>query len=244
MDIWTSDALAEDGAQAFFKAAADRQASAERSAATTNRLGFIVGVAGALIGLFGSAAALTTYIKTPVAEPPRYVGIIDNETGIVHHPVSVTDAPRLFGESVRQRAMRDFIVACESYIPQTWAKVDYHTCMVMATSDEQKRRERDIGRNGPHYPVTTFGPTGWAMPTEFLAFVKFGEVGTEPNQTFHYSVRYERTEVINGIETHPRYSADIAFAFHPELKISAADALVNSSGFQTVSFSTVKDRTP
>jgi type IV secretory pathway component VirB8 len=54
-------------------------------------------------------------------------------------------------------------------------------------------------------------------------------------------VRYVRTEVVNGRETSARYTAEIAFAFHPELKISAADRLINPSGLQVVSFSTVKE---
>ena len=139
------------------------------------------------------------------------------------------------------RALRDFIVACESYIPQTWATLDWHNCMVHSTLDEQKRRDADIGQYGPRYPRTVFGPTGWAMPSAFLAFSKLGEIGTVTNRTYQYQVRYERTEVINGKETRPHYTALVTFAFHPELKESAADRLLNETGFQAISFSTVKD---
>ena len=114
--------------------------------------------------------------------------------------------------------------------------------MLQATPDEQKRRAADIGVAGaPHYPPGIFGPAGWAMPTDFLSFVKLAETGTAPNQTFNYQVRYARTEVINGHERRPRYTAMVTFAFHPELRISDADRLINPPGLQVISFSTVKD---
>ena len=82
------------------------------------------------------------------------------------------------------------------------------------------------------------------MPTDFPmgAFVLLGSSGTPPNEVFHYSVRYERTEVIAGIEQHARYTADVVFTFRPDLKISGADALANPARMQVESFSTIKDR--
>ena len=79
------------------------------------------------------------------------------------------------------------------------------------------------------------------MPTAFLAFVKEGEIGTETNKTYRYQIRYERTEVLNGKEKRPHYTANLSFQFHPELKETDADRLLNETGFQAISFSTVKD---
>lgn len=240
---WTADELSDDSREAFFKAAVARQTSSERDAASIRKLGMIFGASGLLVGVLGISAGLMVYVKTPIPEPPGYI-LVNSTTGAIEAPVKAKDAPRLFTESVRQRAMRDFIIACESYIPATWARLDYHACMLYATPDEQKRQAADIGINGPHYPVTIFGQAGWAMPTSFLSFVNLGEVGKEPNQTFHYEVRYERTEVENGKETRPRYTAHVHFQFHPELKIDKADRLINHTGFQALSFSTVRDGTP
>lgn len=238
---WQSEVLADDGRANFFRAAVDSRAQAERNARGVNRLGFVVGATGALVGVVGICAGLVAYIKTPVAEPPQYIGIVDAESGTVQHPTSLKDAPRLFGESVRRRFLAQFVTNCEGYVPQTWAKLDYHACMVMATPDEQKRRERDIGRGGTRYPPTVFGPAGWARPSGFLAFVLLGSTGTEPNRTWHYQVRYERIEVIDGRETRPRYTADVVFTFRPDLKMTDGDRTINEAGFQAVSFSTVRD---
>jgi hypothetical protein len=113
------------------------------------------------------------------------------------------------------------------------------------TPAEQKRRNLDIGGDGPRYPPRVLGPTGYAMPTDFPlgAFVLLGTSGTAPNEVYHYTVRYERTEVNNSVETHARYTADVVFTFRPELKINPADALANPGRMQVESFSTIKDRT-
>lgn len=233
---WPAEELSDASRDAFYKAALARREGAEQDAKAVRSLGLIVGAGGVIVGLLGIAACLVVYLKTPVPPPPGYI-MVDRSTGWVDQPVTAKDAPKLFPEAVRERAMRDFIIACESYVPETWAKLDFHACMIQATPDEQKRRAQDIGRNGTHYPPAVFGPTGWAMPTDFLSFVKLGETG----QTFSYQVRYQRTEVMNGRETRARYTAELSFQFHPELKISNADRLINPSGLQVISFSTVKD---
>lgn len=242
MDVspWAAEALSEPSQREFLQAASDRRLSAMEDARTVRRMGLIGAIAGSVMGILGVGAAAAVYLKTPVPPPPGYI-FVDRTTGVVGPPVSAVDAPRHFPETVRQRALREFIVECESYIPETWARMDYHACMVQATPSEQKRRAEDIGKNGTRYPPTVFGPGGWAMPTDFLAFTLLGEVGSDPNQTYRYQVRYERTEVVAGKETRPRYTADITVQFHPELKISAADRLLNSTGIQVVAFNAIKD---
>jgi type IV secretory pathway component VirB8 len=237
---WPSDELSDASREAFYKAALERRESAERDTRMMGRYGLIFGAGCLVMGIIGMASGLVAYMKTPVPAPPGYI-MMDRSTGWIDQPIAAKDAPRLFSETVRERAMRDFIVACESYVPQTWTKLDYHACMIQASPDEQKRRAADIGLNGPHYPVSIFGAAGWAMPTDFLSFVKLGAIGAVPNQTFSYQVRYARTEVTNGRETRPRYTAMLTFQFHPELKIGNADRLINPSGLQVISFSTVKD---
>jgi type IV secretory pathway component VirB8 len=240
LSAWPTEALTDDSREAFFQAVLARQANTERDAGKVRQLGLICGAAGLLVGTLGVLAALTVYIKTPVPPPPGYI-LVDRETGTIDRAVAAVDAPRLFPETVRERALRDFVTACEAYVPETFARLDYHACMVMATPAEQKRRAEDIGPRGTRYPPTLFGPGGWAMPTAFYAFTQLGTTGTEPNQTFHYQVRYERTEVINGKEARPRYTARIDFSFHPELRISAQDRIVNPSGLQVIAYSTTMD---
>jgi hypothetical protein len=237
---WVAEDLSDTSREAFYQAALNRRESAEADTKAIRNHGLIFGLGGLAVGLFGIAAALVVYVKTPVPDPPGYI-LMDSSTGWIDRPLSAKDAPKAFPETIREASLRNFIGQCESYVPETWAKLDWHACMIQATPAEQKRREEDIGRNGPRYPVAVFGPTGWAMPTDYLSFVKLGEMGSAPNQTFHYQVRYQRTEVTNGRETRARYTADASFQFHPELRMSVTDRLINPSGLQVISFSTVKE---
>jgi hypothetical protein len=237
---WPAEDLSDASRDAFYQAALARREGTEHDARAARNLGLIVGAGGVAAALLGIGAGLIVYLKTPVPPPPGYI-LIDKSTGWIDQPVAAKDAPALFPETVRERAMRDFIIACQSYVPETWAKVDWHACMIQATPDEQKRLASGMGKNGADYPPSIFGPNGWAMPTAFPSFQLRGSAGTGAAQTFSYEVRYVRTEVMNGRETTARYTAEIAFSFHPELKISNADRLINPSGLQVISFSTVKD---
>lgn len=243
MDTWVSDTLSDAGQQAFFKAAQERQEDSERNNRAVNRLGFYCGGAGMGGGLIAVAIALLVVAKLPPAQPQKYV-LVDKASGAIVAAVDAKDAPLIYPESVRRAELRQLIIACEAYIPQTWAKIDYHLCMIRLTPAEQKRRTLDIGIDGPRFPPKTFGPTGYAMPTDFPlgAFVS-STTGTPPNEVYHYTVRYERTEVVNGVEQHPRYTADVVFTFRPDLKIAPADAMANPGRMQVESFSTTKDRT-
>jgi type IV secretion system protein VirB8 len=240
MNAWISSTLSDDARSAFLQAARDRQASAEKDTRMIRRIGLIGAVGGTLAGLLGVTAALVVYLKTPVPEPPGYV-LMDRTTGWISEAVGARDAPKLFPVAVRERAMRDFLLACESYIPATWVRIDWHACMIQASADEQKRLAAEIGRDGPRYPVKLFGPAGWAMPTRFDDFRERGQSGTEPNIVWDYQVRYVRTELANGREVQAPYTALMTFTFHPELKMTQADRLINPSGLQVLSFSTVRD---
>lgn len=243
MDRWVSDSLSDSGQQEFFQAAKERQAATERNNRDVSRLGFFVGIGGIVGGLMALTAALVVVSKMPPTQPQKYV-LIDKSSGAITPAVDAKDAPLLYPEAIRRAEIRALIMACEGYVPQTWAKIDFHACMIRLTPAEQKRRDLDIGVNGTRYPPHVFSGNGWAMPTDFPlgAFVLLGTIGTAPNEAFHYSVRYERTEVIASVEQHVRYTADLVFTFRPDLKINGPDALANPARMQVESFSTIKDR--
>lgn len=243
MDTWVSETLSDAGQETFFKAAQERQAATEKNRLERRALGFLVGVGGMGGGLIALGVALVIVAKLPPEQPQKYV-LVDKASGAIVQAVDAKDAPLLYPEATRRAEIRALIMACEGYIPQTWAKSDFHSCMIRLTADEQKRRNLDIGADGTRYPPRVFGPTGYAIPTDFPlgAFVLLSTTGTAPNEIYHYTVRYERTEVINGSEHHARYTADAVFTFRPDLKINAADALANPGRMQVASFSTIRDR--
>jgi type IV secretory pathway component VirB8 len=239
-DTWQSEPLTDESAAAFFKASADRWSEADKAARNGRRDRTRFATCMGAMGVLGMAAALTVYIKTPVPKPPEWV-VLHDQSGVVDRPIAAADAPRLFNEATRQRVLREFITRCTSYVSETWARFDFHACMIMATPEQQKRFDKDIGPGARSYPPVVFGANGWARASKFPAFDLQETTGTEPNQLYHYQVRYERTEVVAGKETRPRYTAHVYFSFHPDLPMSDADRSLNLEGFQATSFSTTAD---
>lgn len=243
MDGWDTESLSDAGQAEFYKAVQERQTATERDRRHVNRLGYIVGTGGVAGSMIILACALALFWKIPPQQQPTYV-LVDRTSGSIVPAASAKDAPMLFPEATRRAEIKALIDACEGYVQETWAKINFHQCMIRLTPDEQKRRTLDIGLNGTRYPPKIFGPAGWAMPSEFPlgGFVLMDTTGSPPNEIFHYAVRYERTEVINNVEQRVRWSADIRFSFRPDLKISPADALANPARMQVASYSTIRDR--
>ena len=239
---WTSAPLTDESREAFYEATLSRQQSLLEDAARVRKLGGIYGSAGLAAAVVMAIVASAVYLKTPVPDPPGYI-LVDKTEGIISQPVSAVQAPSIFPEVIRERSLRDFIQACENYVPETFLKLDWHSCMIMAVPDEQKLIAAEIGPGGSRDPAKLFTGPGkpQAVVTKFTEMKKLGEAGVSPNQTFHYQVRYERIEYSNGKESRPHYTAQIYFQFHPELKATPNDRLTNPYGLQVVSFSTTPD---
>ena len=236
-EAWVAAELDQESREAFFRSAVERQTSIEADAKAIRRQGIIFGSAGLAIAVVMTIAAAAVFLKKPAPPAPGFV-LVDKENGVIGPAVAAPDAPKLFGEMVNERALRDFITRCEGYIPETWQRIDFHSCMVMASPDEQRRLAAVFDHRSPDYPPALFGAHGWAMPTRFLAFLR-RETG--PHQTLHYEVRYERTEVANGREQRPHYTAQVYWQWRPDLEMASGDRLLNEAGMQVVSFSTVRD---
>jgi hypothetical protein len=231
---WPAEPFSEEGKRAFYKASLARYESTERDARAIRAQGVIWSAGGALVGLLGTGAAFMTYQKTPVPPPMEFV-LVHDSTGIVERGVPAKDAPKLFTVATREREMRDFLKACEGYIPQTFARLDYHACMIRAAPDEQKRRAGEIGKGGTRYPPDQ--GFDWAMPIEFPRFVFQGQEG----DSYKYQIRYKRMEAKGAQEAKVAWTANIVFSFHPGAKMDPADRQQNETGFQAESFSTTRD---
>lgn len=242
LSAWSSEPLTDDSRDAFYEAVLTRQQGVLTDAAAVRRVGLLYGTAGLTVGVLGVLAALTVYVKTPVPPLPGYI-LVNSTDGTITQPVSAVRAPAIFPEVTKEVALRAFVTACESYVPETFLLIDWHACMIMATPDEQKIIASDIGPKGQRDPAAIFTGPGkpQATITKFTEFRKTGEAGVPPNQTYHYQVRYERLEVINGKERRPHYTAQVYFQFHPELRETQNDRLLNPYGLQVVSFSTTPD---
>lgn len=242
LSAWPSEPLTDDSRDAFYEAVLARQQGVLADAAKVRRQGTIYGTVGMVAAVIMALGSTAVYLKTPVPPPPGYI-LVNSTDGTITQPVSAVQAPAIFPEVTKEVALRAFVTACESYVPETFLLVDWHRCMIMATPDEQKIIAADIGPKGHRDPAAIFTGPGkpQAVIDKFTEFRKLGEAGVNPNQTYHYQVRYERVEVINGKETRPHYTAQIYFQFHTELRATPADRLINPYGLQVVSFSTTPD---
>jgi hypothetical protein len=230
--------LTEASADQFFAAMQKRREAEEAQEKKRDRTAGRLHACFLLAGVACFGAGAYGVLRTPPVEPPLFIPF-DMATGRTAEPVKAKDAPQaLFTEATRQALLQEFITRCEGYIPQTWRSIDYLNCMIMAAPAEQRRREADIGPNGPRYPVNVFGPKGWAMPTSFQAFVPRG-IG--PHDTYAYDVLYERTESISGETKRMRYTAKVEFQLRPDMRMTPDVRLKNREGLQVVSFSTTKD---
>jgi type IV secretory pathway component VirB8 len=234
---WESEDLTAEARKAFYAATVAKIDAGRRSADDVRRLSLWFGGCCMGFALIMTTAAASVYFKTPVPKQPGFVAVFDSSSGRMGAAIPITDAPKLFSQAQDESDLQAFITRCEGYVPQTWASADFHACMIMSAPDEQKRRGADIGKDGPRYPPKVF-PKGWAMPTAFLAFTPYV---TGKDNDHHYEVRYERTEVTDGKETRPRYTAQVYFERHPELAMSPQDRRLNTDGFIATSFSTTKD---
>lgn len=228
--------LDEQSREVFYRAAVARLSSAEADAKAIRCLGIWFGATGLMAAVVASTAAAAVFLSKPKPPLPGFV-LVDRQSGVIGPATAAPDAPKLFGETTNERALRDFITRCTGFVPETWP-LDFHACMIMASAEQQRRLAADVSPGGPEYPPALFGKGGWAMPTRFLGFVRRE---TAAHGTLHYQVRYTRTEVANGREARPHYTADVQFQWHPELPMSAEDRLLNPGGFQCVSFSSVRD---
>lgn len=234
---WENQTLTDESREAFYRATLDLQASQRATVKSRGRLAMAFGFGGMGVGFLAVVALLDVFHRTPVPPPPGYI-FVDREMGSFSDAVPAKDVPKSYPATVIEKALRDYIVACESYVPETWARSDFHTCMIMSSPAEQKRRQEDIGKAGTRYPPDVFGKGGWAFPTAFPKITRGNDTGSE---AVEYEVRYERTEILNNRESRPRWTAHMVVTFHPELKMTPADRLLNPAGLQTISFSTTKD---
>ena len=239
---WTNDLLAEPNLDAFYKANQENREAAEKNRRATARNTTILSIGGIVIGLLGMLSATITHIKTPVAEPPKYIPF-DSRTAWFGEATNARDLPKLYTANTREAALRTFIIACESYIPQTWASIDYHSCALFSTPAEQRRREALNGmKDSPEYPPNMF-KNGWAMPDVFpkTGFVKTGETGTDPTKVYESRVRYQRTELSSTVSTENWYTAIVTFTFRPDLKMSDEDRRINPTGLQVINLIRTRD---
>jgi type IV secretory pathway component VirB8 len=161
---------------------------------------------------------------------------VDRSTGIISVPVSIEDAPRLFGAAVEQQYLRRYIEAREAWVPEMDQQNDY-VAKLMSTPDEQARIL--ASREVPTSNAKAIAKAGHVIVENFrfhpLALGKDGE-------TRRYLVQFNHT-VWHGSQADPMqsWSATIDFQWHPALAMLPGDRSINPGGFQAIAYSASSD---
>lgn len=228
--------LAEDVSDADRQRLFDLHAAADADAVGNNRAirwgGYLVGAAGALIGVAGLACATVVFvIKEDRA--PAFIAY-DPVKHVTLETVSAANAAsKLFGNEQAAHDLRFYLEAREMWAFDT-ADIAFHRVMIMSTQDEQAKFATDWSFKNPRSPRARYGRN----TTVRVDNLRFASGATSPNGTRQWFVRYARSEITNGSPAPPQeFLATVSFAWHPELPMAdEADRAINQSGFQVITY--------
>jgi type IV secretory pathway component VirB8 len=213
-----------------------RSLTGDRFLLRRNALRVMAGLAGC--GLFALAASAIGWITILPLKTVEYRLIsVDQSTGIIGVPVSLTDAPTLFLEASDHQYIKRYIEVCSGFI-RTMDVRNLHLCKLMSTPPQQGRVEAD--RSKPDSPVLRA-----AKDVELQIDIDAVRAHRRPdgiNATRSYFVQFVavETERGGGITRVP-YSGTIDFQWHPELPMLPTDRDDNTGGFQVLSYSVSAD---
>jgi type IV secretion system protein VirB8 len=234
---WQASAMPAAEREAHFAAVRSYEANLSRIGRAYRRSGTLFGMMGLVVGLSGMIAAASLF---PLKQTTIRFIEVDRSTGYVGEPVSVIDAPRLFGETVMQHAMRDLVEACEGY---NFATMDltFHRCAIMLAPQVQVQYLDRVGPKNPLAPRVADGKAGWVRVEPVMSFQA---MQASQGGTFGYVVRWLRSESPSGSTAKTsHWSTTIYFQFHPEYLTNPQDRSMNPTGFTAVSYSSDQDPT-
>jgi type IV secretory pathway component VirB8 len=231
---WRAQPLAEAAKSAKFRQVMDLNAERVILGRSALLAGWSVGAAGAVM-LAASVAGWIMFLPLKTTEVRFF--LVDRSTGIIAQPVSLADAPTLFGEAVAEQYLKQYVTAREEWVPQMDERND-HIAKLMSTPAEQARYEDE--RNSAASPIRSVGPAGHVSVENF----RFHALATGKDGTHRYLVQYDRTVWRDGFRDRPLpepWSATVDFQWHPEVPMTPADRVDNPGGFQALAYSASPD---
>lgn len=225
LNPWVAQPLSDAMKSKYFRRVADLQAERVILGRSAIIVGWVIGAVGVAC-LAASAIGWVTIL--PLKTETIRFEEIDKSTGIIGEPVSLADAPRLFGAAVEQHTLRQYIEAREGYVPMMDDR-NYHVVQIMNTPTEQVvyASGRKPMTADTHIRVENF---------------RFHPLAISKDDTRRYLVQYERT-VWHGSSkdaTQP-WSATVDFQWKPTLGMVPDDRTDNPGGFQVVAYSASSD---
>jgi len=232
MNAWRSRPVTPEEKQSHFEGVRSYAQELRAMGASQRRAGWMVGLAGAGIGVVGILCAATAF---PLKRTEVRFIQVDSSTGYVGPSLAATDAPKLFNEQTALHYLRQYVEAREGYVPQT-DDLNFHRVAIMSSPDEQIRYA--ASRKEPLAPVSVLGKSGSVRVENF----HFSKVGSGKDNTLVYLARYDRTIDRGGTPDKKQpWSAMVQFQWHPELTMSSADRQINPAGFWVIAYQAQPD---
>lgn len=228
--IWTAKPVLPEQRQALYDQAASFDTEMSRSRHAIRLGGYIVGAAGALIGVCGMVAAASLFpLKQTVVQFVPW----NTEVGLAGPTVLAKDAPEmLFRDQQAHADLLKFVTAAETWVSDA-SDLNFHTVAVMSARDQQAAFAERMSAKNPTSPRILYGNKATVRVERF----RFSLLGRAPNSTQVWQVRFDRTEVLGGTLGLPRpWVATVTFAWHPDIFGSEADRAINLTGFQCTSY--------
>ena len=188
--------------------------------------GWSVGAVGALLAAVSMAC---WYMLLPLKTTEYVLQLIDRTTGVISKPVGLEDAPKLFPQSTDEHYLWQYLLACESWVPENDRQND-HICKIMSSPDRQARYQE--WRDSPASPMNTLGRDGHIDIDHLYFYPRKKE-----QSTLNYLVVFNRTawRGTSRLETQT-WTADFAFQYHPELPMLPDDRKINAPGMVVISY--------
>ncbi len=220
--------LTDGEQQAAFKDTLSFYAETKRLRGSFNKLGWMVGWTG-MACLTASATGWCILLPLKSVEL-RFVEV-DHSTGTIVNTRSAADATILFGQKEAEHFLRQYVDAREGYVPEA-DKRRWDIVQIMSSSDVWEQyvawRKSDLS------PVKQLGTSGHVDVSHFA----FTPHGKGKNDTYEFTVRYDRQEVRNqNIGPMKSWSSTVDFQWHPKTAMSSQEGQDNPGGMVVIAYS-------
>lgn len=230
---WTAKPLTEAAKSQKFRQVMNL--TAER--AIMGRSAIVTGWTVGGTGLACFAVSMLGWIMIlPLKTVEEKIWVADQTTGIISRPVSLDDAPKIFGAATERHYLQQFIEAHEAWLFEMDERND-HVVKIMSTPGEQSRYAE--WRKSQTSPMKAIGKTGHVVLENYRWHPQ--AVGKD-GETRRYIVQYERTVWHGEAKDPPEpWTITIDFQFKPNLPMLPSDRDINPGGFQEINYTATSD---
>lgn len=224
--------VSPEARKTLYRQALDLDRELARNRRLTRWAGYVVGAAGALVGVLGVGAATAVFFTRT---DHHSFSVLDRETGMVVQTVPARDAAPLFTDKTAQHDLRAYVEARETWVNDV-SDLLYRKAMLMSAPDEQAAFEARMSPKNPQSPRVLYGAKASVRVERF----RYSPMAKSPDGKAQvWQVRFLRTEVVGGQAVASReWVATVTFSWRPDMPFrDERERDQNLTGFQSTAYS-------